>query len=440
MLSSQALQQLAVLFETEGDITSHHQELCELVDILNENDQKKLDTILVTLQKYNKAHPHCSSLLTFIKQYRKVCEETMTYQNTLGTVRDNVAILQQQINAPIRQVEVSSYFKILELAGHHISMYEAQEDRIHKTCLKLQAFMVKNNKQLTQFETFLFLEQESKVILDELDSQFQHEIKGSLHSGDILQPSNEKQERIIPGLHDNEGIWDKVYFWFKNKLTKYAHSALMVFDKDDNDAMHYSHIVETYQYNRVELHHLLYSDVFRVKQEFFKDNRLQNPDNNTDVLSEYGTIHENLYALSKEQYGQGSAETQQVRLENNTWRKIVSGIVNLIYRVFPHIGRWIARDTSTDEAVRVVLVASSPRRSNDSDISLAPTKIFCSEFVADTLNIAASQSFSLFDKWKIKRRARYVPPEALAEHLEIEGLAEPVALEELDIPLMRMFR
>ncbi|KTD53255.1 hypothetical protein Lsan_3665 [Legionella santicrucis] len=434
MLSSKKLQQLAILFENEGNLSSNHQDLCELINILNGNDQNQLDTILDTLQKYKKTHPHCTTLLSFMTQYRKVVPEANIYNDTLITVRDNVTLLQKKINAPIQPVSVSSYFKILELAGHHISMYEDQDDRIHKACLKLQAFMDQTNIQLKHFETFFSLEQKSKEVLDALDLEFQHEIKGTLQSGDILQPSNEKEEKIIPSLHDNESVWDKIYFWFKNKLTKHAHSALMIFDKEDNNAMHYSHIVDAYQHNRVELHHFLYSDVYRVKKELFKDKRIQNPEKSEDALNEYRTIHENLYTLSKEQYS-----AQQVRLENNTWRKIFSGFVNMLYRVFSFIGHWVARDTSPDEAIRSVLTAHPTKRSNDKNTLPKPTKMFCSEFVANTLNIAASQSFALFDEWKIKRHAHYVPPEALAEHLEKEDLVGHVTPEQLNIPLMRMF-
>ncbi|VEB37882.1 Uncharacterised protein [Legionella sainthelensi] len=434
MPSSKKLQQLAILFEKEGDLPSNHQDLCELIDILNGNNQKQLDMILSTLQKYKKAHPHCTTLLSFMTQYRKVVAEANIYNDTLITVRDNVALLQKKINTPIQQVSINSYFKILELAGHHISMYEGQDDRIHKACLKLHAFMVQTNTQLNHFETFFSLEQQSKEVLDKLDLEFQHEIKGTLQSGDILQPSNEKEEKIIPGLHDNESIWDKIYFWFKNKLTKHAHSALMVFDKDDNNAMHYSHVVDSYQHNRVELHHFLYSDVYRVKKELFKDKLIRNPEKNEDALNEYRNIHENLYALSKEQYS-----VQQVRLKNNTLRKILSGLVNLLYRVFSFIGHWVARDTSPDDAIRSVLTAPPPTHCSSQTPLPKPTKMFCSEFVANTLNIAASQSFALFDEWKIKRRAHYVPPEALAEHLEKEDLVEHVTPEQLNIPLTRMF-
>ena len=209
----------------------------------------------------------------------------------------------------------------------------------------------------------------------------------------------------------------------------------MVFDKEDNNAMHYSHIVDSYQNNEVELHHFLYSDVYRVKETLLKDKASEPYQDNVDPLQTYRTTHENIYQLCKEQNAH-----QQVRLENNTWRKLVSGLINFLYNLFPFIGRWIAKDTDPDDSVKAVFTTPESSDPNKPEPSPEPTKMFCSEFVAHSMNIAASQSFTLFDDWKMKRRARYVPPQALAEHMEKEGLVEKVEEEQLDIPLMKMFR
>ncbi len=199
--------------------------------------------------------------------------------------------------------------------------------------------------------------------------------------------------------------------------------------------MHYSHVVDLYQHNKVELHHLLYSDIYRIKSKHFTNGE-QNPDKEKSAIAEYSTIHENLYALTKEEAAKNEAVNgrQQVRLENNTLRKIAAGLVNMLYKIFPFIGRWIAKDTNPDEAIRTVLTAPPSKKENKAP---EPTKIFCSEFVENSLIIAASQSPALFEAWNIHRRSRYIPPEALVDHLKQADLAEEVVPE---IPLIRMFK
>lgn len=440
MPASNKLHNLAVLFENNSDLSPKNQDLHELIDLLNEDDNEQLDRAIATLQKYKKENPSCTTLLTFITQYRKVKSEASLYKDTLQVVQDNVDALKENADAIITPVSTSSYFKILELAGHHVSMYESQDDRIHRACLKLNVFFTQSGKELKFFKEFYQLEQASQKAFDELNIEFQKELKDNIFSGDILQPSVEKEEKIIPGLHDNETLWDKIYFWFKNKLTKHAHSALMVYDRNGDNQLHYSHVVDTYQHNSVELHHFLYSNVYRVKPELFPVNEESDSDKGKDALDEYRIIHENLYDLVKEEAYKDESEpnsSPQVRLENNTVRKILSGFVNLLYRIVPFIGRWIAKDTSQEEAIKSVLVAPSTK---DPNTPTKPTKMFCSEFVANSMSIAASQSFALFDQWKIHRRARYLPPEGLAKHLQKENLVEEIGLDELNIPLTRMFR
>jgi len=154
MLSSKTLQQLALLFEKEDALPSSHEDISAFIAQLNEGDTSQLDTIVDTLQQYKSSPPHCTALLAFMTQYRKVVAEADMYKETLRIVGDNVKQVQQNVNAPLQKVEISSYFKILELAGHHISMYEEKDDHVHQVCEKLRAFMAKNDLQLSHFDSF----------------------------------------------------------------------------------------------------------------------------------------------------------------------------------------------------------------------------------------------------------------------------------------------
>lgn len=451
MMSLKTAEHLASLFEDDKDLPADNPHLLELIALLDRNDAIQLDDLESKLKKNQKSNPGHKTLLEFVKQYRQFRSDTSAYSDTLRIVEDNLNVIKKsgsdgQAAQSIKTVNTTSYFKMLELAGHHVSMYDDSEDTIHKACLKLDAFLAANNFTLQKFKEMFELEKQSQKVLGELDEEFQRELKGTLHSGDILQPSVDKQEEIIPGLHDNDTFIDKIYFFLKKLLTRHAHSALMVFDKDDNGAMHYSHVVDNYEHNKVELHHLLYSDIYRVNHKLFENKSPQNPktatnpDGNENPVDEYRVVHENLYALSKEQASINSVtnDKQLINLENNTWRKISAGFINLMYRLSFFIKYLIAKDTDPDHSIRSVLTVNSKKVPKDSD-KAAATRMFCSEFVANEMIIAAAQTPALCDKWFINRRARYLPPEALVEHLEKEKLVDCISDKELNMPLLRMF-
>lgn len=438
MISFDKLKALALMFENKVAFHPDKTVLTEFINILEVNDENELNQLDAFLKKIKKQQPQCDSLACFLKQYRLVRADALHYEESLKVLDSNLKKLAAQEHAALDKISTGSYFKILELAGHHASMYEAEDNKIDHVCECINEFLMDNHLTLTGFDDLFHLEKESKALFQELDGEFQKELKGKIHSGDILQPVVAKEQKVMPDLHASAGILDKIYFWFKNLVTKDSHSALIVYDKTDN-AMHYSHVVDEYQNNKVELHHFLYSDVYRVEDKLFENMPPQNQQNQT-ALDEYRAIHENLYKLCKE-----NNEQAHVRLVNTTFRKVMSGIVNLLYKTFPFIGRFLAKDNDTDKIIAQVLTSPKVKQTKQSNtlpeqvIEPKSTKIFCSEFVANSLAIAAEQSPALSEKWQIHRRAQYVPPQALADHLKKECLVKSVKDTE-DIPLMRMFQ
>jgi len=140
MLSTDDSQTLASLFESDDELPSDNKAIHEFIKLLDTKDPTELGDLEKKLKLVQKKNPEFKTLLSFLQQYRKVNLEHTEYAETLEAINNNLNIIkksaQENTHAELKKVTTDSYFKILELSGHHVSMYQSSDEVIRKGCIK----------------------------------------------------------------------------------------------------------------------------------------------------------------------------------------------------------------------------------------------------------------------------------------------------------------